>query len=51
LERVPGEIGFLTYLKLQDILGKIPGFNAEMSIKDILLDKFPKNNLKIEYNP
>jgi hypothetical protein len=51
LERVPGEIGVLTNSKLQNILGKNPGFNAVMSIRDILLNKTPKNNLEIEYNP
>ena len=51
LERVPGEIGVLTNSKLQNILGKNPGFNAVMTIRDILLNKTPKNNLEIEYNP
>jgi hypothetical protein len=38
-----------TNSKLQNILGKNPGFYAEISIWDILLHKIPKNNLEIEY--
>ena len=51
LERVPGDIGDLTNSKLKNILEENPGLNAIMSIKDILLNKPPKNNLEIEYSP
>jgi len=46
-ERVPEEIEFLANLKFKRNVGKITGFNAVMSIRDILLNKTPKNNLEM----
>jgi hypothetical protein len=36
LERIPGETGVLTNSKLQNILGKTPGFKAVKSIEKYL---------------
>jgi len=51
LEHVSGEIGVLTNSKLQNILRKNPEFKAVKSIRVILLNKTPKNNLETEYSP
>jgi hypothetical protein len=51
LERVPREIKVLSNSKFQNILKKITGFNAVASVRDILLNTTPKNNLEIDYNP
>jgi hypothetical protein len=42
LERVPGEIGVLTNSKLQNILGKTPGFKVVKSIEKYYKKKLHK---------
>lgn len=51
LETVPGDIGSLINAKLQNVLKKNPGLNDISSIRDILLNKTPTNNLEIELTP